>query len=215
MARQAKLVHKTPHCVRLAAGGDHGPAQRAAWQSAHEAGARTYVSCYEGTLGSVGDLLDLAVLSGKPDPEEARRYHAIGHRVFCYGFPQVAAEEPETYRRNYGLELWKAGFDGAMPYAYQQGFGHIWNDFDDKTSRDHVFAHPTGDGVVDTVQWEGFREAADDVRYMATLERAIGQAPAARQQTAADARKWLDALDAAGDLYEIRERAVEWIVKLQ
>jgi hypothetical protein len=57
-----------------------------------------------------------------------------------------------------------------MDYAYQHGFGdHIWNDFDHERFRDHVFAYPTSNGIIDTIQWEGFREAVDDVRYLATL----------------------------------------------
>ena len=43
------------------------------------------------------------------------------------------------------------------------------NDFDHERFRDHVFAYPTSAGVIDTIQWEGFREAVDDVRYLATL----------------------------------------------
>jgi hypothetical protein len=56
-----------------------------------------------------------------------------------------------------------------MPYAYQHGFGNIWNDFDHPEFRDHVFAYPTTNGLVSTVQWEGFRSAVDDVRYLSTL----------------------------------------------
>lgn len=140
---------------------------------------------------------------------------AGGHRAFCYAYPQVGNEEPETYRRNFGLALWRAVFDGAMDYAYQHSFGHIWNDFDDKTYRDHVFAYPTVDGVVDTVEWEGFREAVDDVRYVTTLEQAIKKASPAKKQTATEARRWLDALDPSGDLYETRAKIAEWITKLQ
>ena len=70
-------------------------------------------------------------------------------------------------------------------------------------------------GIVGTLQWEGFREAVDDVRYVAALERAIREAPAAKGQTATDARKWLDALDPAGGLYEIRAKMVEWITRLR
>ena len=84
-----------------------------------------------------------------------------------------------------------------MDYAYQHGFGHVWNDFDDKTYRDHVFAYPTLNGVIDTVQWEGFREGVDDVRYLTTLRALIeqGKADPAKQQVAAEAGKWLDAMD--------------------
>ena len=53
-----------------------------------------------------------------------------------------------------------------MNYAYQHAFGDIWNDFDHPKYRDHVFAYPVSNGLISTVQWEGFREAADDIRYL-------------------------------------------------
>jgi len=57
-----------------------------------------------------------------------------------------------------------------MTYAYQHAMGSIWNDFDHEIYRDLVFAYPTENGVIDTIAWEGFREAVDDVRYITTLE---------------------------------------------
>lgn len=90
--------------------------------------------------------------AGTPDPEMAKKVHSIRHKIWNYANPQVGNEEPETYRRNFGLGLWKAGYDGACDYAYQHSFHHIWNDFDDPYYRDHVFAYPTVDGVIDTIQ---------------------------------------------------------------
>ncbi|NLC59554.1 MAG: hypothetical protein GX774_22170 [Armatimonadetes bacterium] len=191
-------------------------AQRAAWRAVQEAGGKSFVAGYHGMFEAMGSLLNCAVLAGKPDPEEALKWHSVRSHVFCYAYPQVGNEEPETYRRNFGLVLWKAGFDGAMDYAYQHAFGHVWNDFDDQTYRDHNFTYPTVNGVVGTLQWEGFREAVDDVRYVTTLERAIARAPAARQAEAQEARRWLDALDPeTADLDQTRAAMVEWITRLQ
>ncbi len=189
--------------------GERLAAQRAAWQAVHEEGAGTFVACYYATFEAMGDLLDIAVLAGGPDPEEAEKFHGVGSRAFTYAFPQVGPEEPETFRRNFGLVLWRANFDGAMDYAYQHGFGHVWNDFDSDRYRDHNFTYPTVNGVVDTVQWVGFREAADDTRYMATLLAAIegAHAPA----PAAAARDFVDGLDPQRDLYEVRAEMVAHI----
>lgn len=189
--------------------GERLAAQRAAWQAVQEEGAGTFVACYYGTFEVMGDLLDVAVLAGKPDPEEAAKFHGVGSRVFTYAYPQVGPEEPETFRRNFGLVLWQAGFDGAMDYAYQHGFGHVWNDFDSDRYRDHNFTYPTLNGVVDTVQWEGFREASDDTRYMATLLAAIDACGDDAAKAAAQA--WVDALDPQRDLYEVRAEMVEHI----
>jgi len=195
--------------------GDRLKAQRDAWKAVQDAGGKTFVACYTETFEAMGDLLDCAVLAGRPDPEEAAKYHGVGSEAFCYAYPQVGNEEPETYRRNFGLVLWKSGFDGAMDYAYQHGFGHIWNDFDNATYRDHNFTYPTVHGVVGTIQWEGFREAVDDVRYAATLEKAIADAPEHKAAVAAEARSWLDALDpAVADLYAVRNAMADFIRRL-
>jgi len=190
--------------------------QKAAWKATQECGGKTFVACYRKTFEAMGPLLNTAVLAGAPDRDEAAKYHSIGAQAFCYANPQVGVEDPAVYRRNFGLVLWKAGFDGAMDYAYQHGFHHVWNDFDDRTYRDHNFAYPTVDGVIPTIAWEGFREAVDDVRYVTTLEKAIRAAPAARREEAAAATQWLAALEpATADLDATRAALADWIRRLR
>jgi len=189
--------------------------QRAAWKAVREAGGKTFVAGYLGSFETVGDLQDLLVFAGRPDPDEAKKYHGIGHKIFNYANPQCGCEQPERYRRNYGLLLWRSGFDGAMDFAYQWEFGHAWNDFDSPRYRDHVMAYPTVDGVVDTVQWEGYREGVDDTRYLATLLQAIERASPNRRNDAQAARRWLNGFDIDGDLDAIREKIIEWILKLR
>lgn len=195
--------------------GERLKSQQMTWQAVQDAGGKTFVACYKKTFEAMGPLLNCAVLAGPPDPAEAEKWHSVGSLAFCYANPQVGPEEPETFRRNFGLLLWKAGFDGAMDYAYQHGFGHVWNDFDSASYRDHNFTYPTVNGIVDTVQWEGFREGVDDVRYATTLERAIDDAPDAKAEVAAQAKAWLDDLDPSGNLDELRAGMVAWIEKLE
>lgn len=87
--------------------------------------------------------------------------------VFMYGYPQSGVENPEIYRTDYGVKLWNSGYDGAMPFAYQMQYGQsIWNDYDYVGNyREEVFTYPTSNGVIDTIQWEGYREGVDDSRY--------------------------------------------------
>jgi hypothetical protein len=198
------------------ASGEALAAQKATWAATQEAGGKTFVACYKKTFEAMGKLLNTAVLAGPPDPGEGAKYHSVGSEAFCYANPQVGVEDPHVYRRNFGLVLWKAGFDGAMDYAYQHGFNHVWNDFDDRSYRDHNFSYPTVNGLVDTIQWEGFREGVDDVRYVTTLEQAIKAAAPAKKKLAADAQKWLDELDPArGDLDEIRSEMVRRLSRLR
>lgn len=199
------------------ASGEGLKAERAAFEAVHESGAKVFVACYRDYFDLVGDLLDLPVWSGQPDPQEAVKAHGVGHRIFNYGNPQCGVEEPETYRRNFGLALWKTGYDGAMDYAYQHSFTHEWNDFDNASYRDHTMAYPTENGVIDTIQWEGFREGVDDVRYLSTLLRAIADAEAAggpKAQRAQDARRWVDGLDPRGDLNALRTEMVRRIIEI-
>jgi hypothetical protein len=195
--------------------GERLVSQRSAWKAVREAGGKTFVAGYTGSFEAVGDLQDLLVFAGRPDPGEADEYHGVGHKIFSYANPQCGCEQPERYRRNYGLLLWKSGFDGAMDFAYQWEFGHIWNDFDSPRYRDHVMAYPTVDGVIDTLQWEGYREGVDDTRYLATLLHAIKHSDPSQASDAEAARRWLGDLDINGDLNAIRSKMVEWILALQ
>ena len=199
------------------ASGDRLRAERQAFQAVHEVGAKVFVACYRDYFDVVGDLLDVPVWSGAPDAEEAAKAHGVGHRILNYGHPQCGVEEPETYRRNFGLLLWQAGYDGAMDYAYQHSFTHIWNDFDNASYRDHTMAYPTVNGVVGTVEWEGFREAVDDVRYMTTLLEAIEAAESAGADGAREARRaeaWVGAIDPQGDLDLLRREIIARILAL-
>jgi len=192
--------------------GERLTAQQKAWEAVQEAGGKTFVAGYAGTFEAMGDRLNLLIMAGGLKPEEPEKWHSVGSKIFSYACTQTRLEEPELFRRSYGLLLWDAGYDGAMDYAYQHGFGHVWNDFDGNDVRDFNFTYPTINGVVDTIQWEGFREAVDDMRYMATLERAI---ETTQDVEAADAaQRWLDRLHPLGDLVLIRQEMVTWIKRL-
>ena len=196
------------------ASGEALKSERASFQAAREAGAKVFVACASGAFELIGDLLNLAVFNGPLNPGEAKKWHSLEHRIFSYANPQVGLEEPETYRRNYGLALWKAGYDGAMNYAYQHNFGDIYVDGDHETFRDHVFAYPTADGVIDTIQWEGFREGVDDVRYLTTLLKAIENAADDKADLAKEAKQWIEAINPDDDLQTIRGEMVKWILRL-
>lgn len=149
--------------------GDRLLSQRKAWETTHKAGAKIFAANSVGTAELVGDILDLAVTSAGSNVEEVEKWKSHNKRVFSYANPQVGVENPEIYRKNYGLGLICNGYDGTMNYAYQDAFNDIWNDFDHDKYRDHVFSYPTSNGVIRTIAWEGFREGVDDVRYLSTL----------------------------------------------
>jgi hypothetical protein len=149
--------------------------QRTAWKFIREKGAKVFVAGSVGHFEAVGELTDLLVYHGPPNRKEANKFHSVRNLIYSYANPPVGPENPFLFRLNYGIKLWQSGFDGVMNYSYQHSAGSIWNDFDHKIYRDIVFAYPTVNGVIDTLAWEGFREAVDDVRYITALENLLKQ----------------------------------------
>ncbi|MCP4645642.1 MAG: hypothetical protein GY851_34675 [bacterium] len=171
--------------------------ERAYAKAVRELGGKTAVACNSAYFENAGDFIDAPIVASAPmTREQVAAIHAVGARVYCYANPQCGLELPETYRRNYGLLLWQADYDGSMDFAWYWPFNDIWNDFDHPSYKDHNMVYPTKNGVIDTIQWEGWREAADDCRYMATLLKAIDDAgdTAAAQR----AKEWVENLKNGG-----------------
>ena len=189
--------------------------ERPAWQTVHDNIRKIFASGSNNAVDIVGDLLDVAVLFGKHNPTQITKWHSFGKKVSSYGNPQAGVENSEIYRTNYGFTLWNNGYDGAMDFAYQSGFGQsIWNDYDDPGwvegsvtyhYRDHVFAYPTSSGVIDTLQWEGWREGVDDTRYVASLIKKDGSDASATALIAGSLLK-------GEDMATIREKVIEQIL---
>jgi|GEM_PF-6204253 len=167
---KAEGVKEVYHYLVDEVGGDALASERPIADALHRAGAKTWVACQGNYFPFGGDFIDLAVASCVPDRVLAKTVHQANKRIYCYARPQCGLELPETYRRNYGLLLWQAGYDGAFDFAYNCGFDDPWNDCDHVVWKDHMMAYPTKSGVIDTIQWEGWREGVDDCRYLATLE---------------------------------------------
>jgi|GEM_PF-787873 len=188
--------------------------QRDSWTAIKAAGGKMFVACCCNAYDLVGDLLDIAVFSGQPSSEEAAKWHSQNHSIFSYGNPQTGMERPETYRRNYGLLLWQNDYDGAMDFAYNYQFWTIWNDFDHNTYREEVFAYPTINGVIDTIQWEGWREGVDDVRYLTTLMEKMEEVNGTMNVTSAE--DWLSYIKNSNlesmDLDDIRSKMIDFIL---
>ncbi|MCK9222939.1 MAG: hypothetical protein PHV61_03525 [Limnochordia bacterium] len=202
------------------ASGDELTAQRKDWMRVHELGGKVFAAGWRaGNFELMGDIQDLHIRHDRLRLEEAANWHSVGGKIWSYGNPQTPAEDPELYRRNYGLMLWRYNYDGAATYAYQDGFGNVWNDFDHPTYRDHNFTYPTVNGVVGTIAWEGYREAVDDVRYLTTLLNNIEEAKNSENpkllKVADQAEKYLANMNVAGDLDTIRADMIYYILQLQ
>jgi len=202
--------------------------QRPAWEAVHEAGGKVFVAGVKvghysderkpADFGLMGDIQDMLVAHGYPSKEEAARWHSKGHKIACYGNPQGGVEQPDTYRRNYGLLLWQNDYDGAMTYIYHWN----WGDFCRPTYKQHNMVYPTIDGVIDTLQWEGYREGVDDVRYLNTLLEAIKKAESSQKKkaTVLKAKQYLKQLkdndinETKSDLNAVRSEIIDYTLKL-
>lgn len=165
------------------------------WKELKSMGARIFVAAWRGDRERLlAGKVDLLVYGASPNRQENQKFSDAGTRVFLYNRPQVGVENPAVYRENYGFSAWQSGYSGVMDYAYQDGFGFIWNDFDHPKFRDHVFAYPTANAAIDTIAWEGFREAVDDVRYLSTLMEMVNEYEQTKPLAAQRAREYLNVI---------------------
>ena len=209
------------------ASGDALNAQRTKWQKIRKIGGRIFVAGYWDNFAMMGDIQDDMVRCYQPTKQISNLWHAKGHKIFSYGNPQAGLEDPEVYRRNYGLLLAVNGYDGGMDFIYYE----TWNDFNQGQFRSHNMVYPTVNGVIDTIQWEGYREGIDDLRYLATLKKAIKHAERnGKDKNAEDAKAFINNLRIVGKLYwdgagntvyspgtdmdAVRKEIIDWIVKL-
>ena len=85
-----------------------------------------------------------------------------------YANQHVGPENPAFNRRQYGFGPYRAGYTFDGNYAqHLQG----WNDIAYDPYRPMMFIYGSGNGCLDTIQWEGFREGVDDIRYATKLQR--------------------------------------------
>ena len=140
------------------------------WDEYRAVGIKIFVATWQPSyFGVLAGKVDLVVSGISQSIVVNELYLKNNTKPFLYNRPQIGIENPAVYRNNYGIRAWQYGYLGVMNYAYQHAMGSIWDDTDHEFFRDHVFAYPVNDGVIDTIAWEGFREAIDDVRYVSTL----------------------------------------------
>ena len=123
-------------------------------------------------------------------------------RLGWYACQHVGVENPAFVRRQYGISPWRAGFTACYNYAHHLGgFDDIAGD----TFRAMNFIYGCGDGALDTLAWEGFREGVDDIRYATLLQTLAKPLLASTNQTAQTvARKAMRLIaEADGDNFDL------------
>ncbi|HOL67737.1 MAG TPA: hypothetical protein PKX93_09805, partial [bacterium] len=173
-------------------------AERQGWKDLTRLGARIYST---GRTKSHFPLVGYAehfVNCPENNRESAEKWHLLGHRIASYACPHTGPENPDLVRRRHGLVLYKANFDGTGNYKYYDQH-KIWNDFASTQFRGFNMVYPTRTGVIDTIQWEGFRAGIDDIRYATLLkslaEKAMVSGKVEAVYTAKKALTWLEIME--------------------
>ena len=86
-----------------------------------------------------------------------------------------------------------------------------WNDWDHQKYRDQNFTYPVSNGILSTIQWEGFREGIDDVRYLTTLSNRINLLKS-RGKNVSDLESFINGIDPTGDLDLIHNETINKIL---
>jgi hypothetical protein len=73
--------------------------------------------------------------------------------------------------------------------------------------------YPTEDGIIPTWGWEGFRAAADDIRYVTTLAELL-EANEGSQAARQKAQRFLERMDPDKDLEAQRRSCAKHIMAL-
>ena len=190
--------------------------ERKPWMYLHNKGVKVISTANERHLIYSGYNEDFVNCGGSYSKENSDKWHAIGARVSSYASPHTGPENPDFVRRTHGMDLYKADCDGTINYMLD---GFSWNDFV-SSFRSFNMVYSAFDGPIDTIEWEGFREAIDDVRY-ATLLRQLANQAIATEKTenvyqGRMALQWLALLDAKKcDLNAARLEMISYILKLR
>ena len=136
---------------------------------------------------------------------------ALGTALMAFSLAALAAPKAELWER------WQASTRGKVAISHAE-----WNDFlgDEHNFRQFNLTYPTRDGVIDTLAWEGIREAVDDVRY-ATLLKTLAAKVIATGKTenvylGRQALLWLERVDeTSADLNTARLEMINYILKLK
>lgn len=193
--------------------------ERKPWRLLHELGLKTYSTAHSGHLlhGTYNE--DFVNLGGAYRKEDFDRWHACGVLAANYASPHIGPENPDFIRRTHGLDLYKANADGTHNYALNAS---PWNDFSGTqyNYRSFNMVYPASDGFVETIEYEAFREAVDDVRYATLLKTLAHEALSSGNVDSVYlgrmALQWLALLDTSVcDLNHARLEMINWILKLR
>lgn len=154
--------------------------------------------------------------------ENADKLHAANPDFIAswYGDPHSGPENPDYSRRVYGWLTWRNNYDMFSQFIIERD---DWTEFfvwKEAFLRGLMIAYPAAEGLIDTLAWEGTREAVDDIRYGTLLKQL---AEKARKSDDVDVRylglaaaTWIGQVDfERSSLDSLRQEMIERILALQ
>ena len=178
-------------------------AERSTWKRFHELGANIVVSTrFHKYLLFNCDFANIPRQPRAGAKVQAGELHA-GYPdtlVGWYADPHSGPENPDYTRRVYGWGTWRNDYDVFCQYILCR---NNWADFyvpAEAFLRGLMLVYPAADGdIIDTIEWEGVREAVDDIRYGTYLkqlcERGFKAKDADTMYAARAASSWLAQVD--------------------
>lgn len=194
-------------------------AERRSWKFLHDNGMKVFSTANRNHFLHAGFNEDFVNFGGRITKKETDAWHAAGVKITSYADPHTGIENPDFVRRTHGLYPYLIHSDGSMNYMV---CGSDWNDFIGSGSnfRSFNWIYPGTFQPVETIQYEAFREAIDDVRY-ATLLRQLAEKALHSEKTehiykARAALLWLAQLDPETcDLNTVRTEMIRHILELR
>ncbi len=113
-------------------------------------------------------------MGGAPeDTDRIKRWHDMEDKfIGFYATQHTGSENPAFIRRQNGMLGYLNGLNMLFNYEFATG---PWNDLANDLYKPMVVAYRNYGGTVDTLQWEGYREAVDDLRYATLLRQEIAK----------------------------------------
>ncbi len=130
---------------------------------------------------SMAHMVDIFVANGD-FAEISDLAKRTGKQFWLYG--SASSRNAASLRHSYGWTAWANDAQSSWFWAYNYGSNDPYDDFDGRlaeSSASMVWPPRTPGGpLVFSVSWDGMREAADDVKYLKTLEWMLQQSSSAR-----------------------------------
>lgn len=210
------------HNVLTSYGDEQGAAfvvaQREFFEFYFEKGIKLGCAGHDALYNKGGYVYENMPLGTRPDDKERiDKWNQIGGKYLSfYACQHTGSENPQFVRYQHGLLGYFAGLSMVNNYEFATG---SMNDRSKSVYRPMVITYRSGDGLMETLAWSGFREGIDDIRYATCLKLLAAEArdkgDGQAKLLANRALQYMAMLPRDMDLGAVRAEMTEYILKLR